>query len=109
MAGRAAYAEHNPHTWHSTHLYQAFKTHANMVLAAEELKWRAELREKEAARMSVLEGEWRRRERVRETEVAAMKAEYAALEERTRQVRLRLSCFAGMCRMDGGVAGLRSL
>ena len=55
--------------------------------AAEEAKWRAELRQREADRMAVLEGEWRRRERAREAEAASLRAEYAALEERTRQVR----------------------
>lgn len=37
--------------------------------------------------MAILENEWRKRERAREVEVAAVKSEYAALEERTRQVR----------------------
>jgi hypothetical protein len=36
--------------------------------------------------MAVLEGEWRRRERAREAEVAALRAEYAALEGKARQV-----------------------
>lgn len=36
--------------------------------------------------MTVLEAEWRRRERAREAEIAALKAEYLALEERAQQV-----------------------
>jgi centrosomal protein CEP120 len=36
--------------------------------------------------MAVLEGEWRRREKAREGELAAMRAEYAALDEKARQV-----------------------
>eukprot|EP00967_Tisochrysis_lutea_P140887 scaffold258080_cov22-Tisochrysis_lutea.AAC.1 len=35
--------------------------------------------------MSALEGEWRKRERLREAEIAAMRAEYGNLEERARQ------------------------
>jgi hypothetical protein len=54
--------------------------------AGEEVRWRAELREREAARMAVLEGEWRRREKAREAELAAMRAEYSALDEKARQV-----------------------
>jgi hypothetical protein len=36
--------------------------------------------------MAALEGEWKRRERLREAEAAELRAEYAALEDRTRQV-----------------------
>lgn len=41
--------------------------------------------------MAALEGEWRKRERVREAEIASMRGEYAALEERTKQVRSLIS------------------
>ncbi len=36
--------------------------------------------------MAALEGEWRKRERAREAEVASMRVEYGQLEERARQV-----------------------
>lgn len=36
--------------------------------------------------MAALEGEWRRREKAREAELAAMRAEYDAVEEKTRRV-----------------------
>ncbi|GIL42344.1 hypothetical protein Vafri_350 [Volvox africanus] len=52
---------------------------------AEEARWRAELREREAQRMLVLESEWRRRERAREAEIAGLKAEYLALEDKAQQ------------------------
>lgn len=52
-----------------------------------QVKWRAELRERELERMSGLEGEWRRREAARTAEVAKSKAHYAHLETQTRQVR----------------------
>lgn len=54
--------------------------------AAEEARWRSELREREAQRMMVLEAEWRRRERAREAEIGALKAEYLGLEDRAQQV-----------------------
>ncbi len=47
------------------------------------------MKEREAQRMAVLEAEWRRREKAREGEVAAMRGECGALEERLRQVRGR--------------------
>lgn len=53
---------------------------------AEEVKWRAELRERELERMSGLEGEWRRREATRTAEVAKIKAHYAHLDTQTRQI-----------------------
>ncbi len=37
--------------------------------------------------MATLESEWRRREKQREAEVAALRAEYATLEEGARKVR----------------------
>ncbi|GIL95927.1 hypothetical protein Vretimale_1841, partial [Volvox reticuliferus] len=43
------------------------------------------LREREAQRMLVLESEWRRRERAREAEIASLKAEYLALEDKAQQ------------------------
>lgn len=51
-----------------------------------QVKWRAELRERELERMSGLEGEWRRREGARTAEVAKMKAHYTHLDTQTRQV-----------------------
>ena len=51
-----------------------------------QVKWRAELRERELERMSGLEGEWRRREAARTAEVAKIKAHYAQLDAQTRQV-----------------------
>ena len=51
-----------------------------------QVKWRAELRERELERMSGLEGEWRRREATRIAEVAKIKAHYADLDAQTRQV-----------------------
>ena len=50
-----------------------------------QVKWRAELRERELERMSGLEGEWRRREATRTAEVAKIKAHYAHLDTQTRQ------------------------
>lgn len=50
------------------------------------MKWRAELRERELERMSMLEREWRRREATRTAEVAQIKAHYAKLDSQTRQV-----------------------
>jgi centrosomal protein CEP120 len=40
--------------------------------------------------MAVLEAEWRRRERQREAEAASARAEYAALEDKARQVGAQL-------------------
>ncbi len=54
--------------------------------SAEEARWRGELREREAARLLVLEAEWRRRERSREAELGGARAEYLALEERAQKV-----------------------
>ena len=51
-----------------------------------QVKWRAELRERELERMSGLEGEWRRREATRTAEVANIKTHYADLDAQTRQV-----------------------
>eukprot|EP00798_Chlamydomonas_sp_ICE-L_P005676 gene5676-3536_t len=53
---------------------------------AEQVKWRAEMKERESQRMATLEAEWRRREKTREAEVASMKKEYTALDDRTRQL-----------------------
>ena len=50
------------------------------------MKWRAELRDRELERMSMLEREWRRREATRTAEVAQIKAHYAKLDSQTRQV-----------------------
>lgn len=36
--------------------------------------------------MAALEAEWRRRERAREAEAAALRAEYAALQDHAKQV-----------------------
>ncbi len=52
-----------------------------------QVKWRAELRERELERMSGLEGEWRRREATRTAEVTKIKAHYADLDAQTRQVQ----------------------
>lgn len=51
-----------------------------------QVKWRAELRDRELERMSMLEREWRRREATRTAEVAQIKAHYAKLDSQTRQV-----------------------
>ena len=61
-------------------------TCTSATTAAEEARWKAELRDREAARMASLEGEWRRREAQREAEAAALRAEYATLEDRARKV-----------------------
>ena len=55
-----------------------------------QVKWRAELRERELERMSGLEGEWRRREATRTAEIAKIKAHYTNLDAQTRQVQLNL-------------------
>lgn len=44
------------------------------------------VQEREQQRMAALEAEWRRRERAREADVAAARAEYAALESKAKQV-----------------------
>ena len=49
------------------------------------MKWRAELRERELERMSLLEREWRRREAARTAELAHLKKHYSSLDS-TRQV-----------------------
>lgn len=51
---------------------------------AEEARFRAQLKELEQQRMSVIEAQWWKRERARESEVAAIKAEYAKLEQQTK-------------------------
>jgi len=56
-----------------------------MWRAAEEAKWRAELKEKEHARMEALEKEWKRREAERESEVKQIKGEYGRLESKLKQ------------------------
>ncbi len=65
--------------------HAAAAIHPCPPVSGEELKWRAELREREAARMAAMEAEWRKRERAREAEVAAMRREYSELETRARQ------------------------
>lgn len=62
------------------------------MLEGEEARWRAELKEREAARMAVLEGEWRRREKAREAEAGALRAEYTALSDKAQQVCGLLLC-----------------
>eukprot|EP00873_Tetraselmis_striata_P037318 jgi/Tetstr1/457582/TSEL_044150.t1 len=53
---------------------------------AEERRWRAELAEREAERLGILEAEWRAREKARDDEARTQREAYAALEERTRSV-----------------------
>ncbi|GAX73423.1 hypothetical protein CEUSTIGMA_g875.t1 [Chlamydomonas eustigma] len=53
---------------------------------AEEMRWRGEMKEREACRMSALEAEWRRREKQREMDVAAMRQEYEILEGAARKM-----------------------
>jgi hypothetical protein len=53
-------------------------------LQAEEARFRAQLKELEQQRMSVIEQQWWKRERAREGEAAALKAEYARLEQQTK-------------------------
>ncbi len=62
-----------------------------------QVKWRAELRERELERMSGLEGEWRRREATRTAEVTKIKAHYANLDSQTRQVPTILACIHVTC------------
>ena len=52
----------------------------------EEQRWRDELKERESQRMSALEGEWRTREKKRETEVQLLKDEVRAIESRAKKV-----------------------
>ncbi|WIA21573.1 hypothetical protein OEZ85_000765 [Tetradesmus obliquus] len=51
---------------------------------AEEARFRAQLKELEQQRMSVIEQQWWKRERAREAEAAALKAEYGRLEQQTK-------------------------
>jgi len=53
---------------------------------AEEVKFKAQLRELEQQRMAVLEAQWWEREQAREAELAAMKAEFAKLQQQTQAV-----------------------
>lgn len=57
-----------------------------MWKAEQEKKWRAELREREAERLSILESEWRHRESLRDAEFSARKEAYGKLEARAREV-----------------------
>lgn len=56
------------------------------LLQAEEVRFRAQLQELEQQRMAVIETQWWKRERVRESEVASIKAEYAKLEQQTKNL-----------------------
>jgi hypothetical protein len=53
---------------------------------AEEARFRAQLQELEQQRMGMIEAAWRSREGQRQSEIAAMKAKYAALEKQTREL-----------------------
>jgi hypothetical protein len=53
-------------------------------LQAEEARFRAQLKELEQQRMSVIEQQWWKRERGREAEAAALNAEYGRLEQQTK-------------------------
>jgi hypothetical protein len=53
-------------------------------LQAEEARFRAQLKELEQQRMSVIEQQWWKRERSREAEAAGLKAEYGRLEQQTK-------------------------
>ena len=77
-----------------THTHTHTQTHTH---TGEEAKWRAELRTRESARMSALEGEWRKREHVREAEIASMRGDYATLEERARQVGVCVRVCVWVC------------
>ena len=77
-----------------THTHTHTQTHTH---TGEEAKWRAELRTRESARMSALEGEWRKREHVREAEIASMRGDYATLGERARQVCVPMCAFECVC------------
>ena len=68
-----------------------------------QVKWRAELRERELERMSGLEGEWRRRETARTAEVAKIKTHYVHLDTQTRQVGCTSLLGSSHCR--GGRGG----
>ena len=84
--------------------YKTLKLVGNGV----QVKWRAELRERELERMSGLEGEWRRREAARTAEVAKIKAHYAQLDTQTRQVGSTSLLGSEHCRgPEGGWAVLR--
>ncbi len=50
--------------------------------AAEEARFRAELKEKEVTRMAALESEWRRHEKARTEEVASLRAECESLQKK---------------------------
>ena len=67
--------------------------YTNQVMLLQ-VKWRAELRDRELERMSMLEREWRRREATRTAEVAQIKAHYSKLDSQTRQVdnKQQFSC-----------------
>lgn len=57
--------------------------------------------------MMVLESEWRRRERAREAEVAALKQEYGSLDDRTQQVRMHWAvCACAHMRTRMHIAGV---
>eukprot|EP00775_Hariotina_reticulata_P003803 gene3803-4060_t len=56
------------------------------VMQAEEVKFRAQLRELEQQRMAVLEAQWWKREQAREAELAAIKAEFVKLQQQTQAV-----------------------
>jgi len=53
---------------------------------AEEARFRAQLQELEQQRLGVIEAAWRAREAQRQSEIAAMKAKYVALETQTREL-----------------------
>jgi excinuclease UvrABC ATPase subunit len=53
---------------------------------AEEVKFRAQLRELEQQRMAVLEAQWWKMEQAREAELAAMKADFTKLQQQTQAV-----------------------
>ena len=87
-------------------LYKTLQVGGNEV----QVKWRAELRERELERMSGLEGEWRRREAARTAELAKIKAHYAHLDTQTRQAgctsllgssHCRGQRRGGCCRVEG--------
>lgn len=56
------------------------------LLQAEEARFRAQLQELEQQRMGVIEAAWRSREGQRQSDIAAMKAKYAALEKQTKEL-----------------------
>ncbi|KAJ7516333.1 hypothetical protein O6H91_22G054400 [Diphasiastrum complanatum] len=57
---------------------------------AEEVKWRADLKEKEVARLGALESEWKRREQERTIAVDKMQVELANIESKLRSKLLIL-------------------